>query len=133
MKVFYCEKQWGNRWDRLVGYLCDNGTIKVKMSPPYNLTGKDFTKVGTACKDGGYQKDTLMTRFGRFVKSVGGSSSTYRCCYYWINMAILAVALVGGSTSGGASCGACVDLDAAASTANWNVGGSPSCEEPLAA
>ena len=94
VKAFYCEKLWGNRWDRLVGYICDNGTIKVKMSPPYNLTGKDYTKVGTACKDGGYQKDTLMTRYGRFVKSVGGSASTYRCCYYWINVTIVAVALV---------------------------------------
>ena len=109
-----------------MGYLCDNGTIKVKMSPPYNLTGKDFTKVGTACKDGGYQKDTLMTRFGRFVKSVGGSSSTYRCCYYWINMAILAVALVGGSTNNGAICGAYVNLGNTASNAIWYIGGSHS-------
>lgn len=133
VKVFYCEKPWGNRWDRLVGYICDNGTIKVKMSPPYSLTGKDYIKVGTACKTEGWQKDTLMTRYGRFVKTVGGSASTYRCCYYWINMTILAVALVGGSTNDGARCGAFVSLNNSASFAYWNVGGSPSCEEPLAA
>lgn len=133
VKAFYCEKLWGNRWDRLVGYICDNGTIKVKMSPPYNLTGKDYIKVGTACKTEGWQKDTLMTRYGRFIKSVGGSASTYRCCYYWINMAILAVALVGGSTSDGANCGAYVYLSSTASSAVWYIGGSPSCEEPLAA
>lgn len=133
VKVFYCEKPWGNRWDRLVGYICDNGTIKVKMSPPYNLTGKDYIKVGTACKTEGWQKDTLMTRYGRFVKSVGGSASTYRCCYYWINVTIVAVALVGGGTGYGAGCGAYVYLHNTASVANWSLGGSPSCEEPLAA
>ena len=112
----------------------DNRPAKVKMSPPYNLTGKDYIKVGTACKTEGWQKDTLMTRYGRFVKTVGGSASTYRCCYYWINMTIVAVALVGGgASSGGASCGASVSLNSTASSAGWNVGGSPSCEEPLAA
>lgn len=133
VKVFYCEKPWGNRWDRLVGYICDNGTIKVKMSPPYNLTGKDYIKVGTVCKTEGWQKDTLMTRYGRFVKSVGGSASTYRCCYYWINVTIVAVALVGGNANSGARCGAYVYLDNTASVAGWGIGGSPSCEEPLAA
>ena len=109
-----------------MGYICDNGTIKVKMSPPYNLTGKDYIKVGTACKTEGWQKDTLMTRYGRFIKTVGGSASTYRCCYYWINVKIVAVALVGGFTYFGANCGACVDLNNAASNANWNIGGSHS-------
>lgn len=123
----------GNRWDRLVGYICDNGTIKVKMSPPYNLTGKDYTKVGTACATGGWQKDTVMNRYGRFVKTVGGSASTYRCCYYWINMTIVAVARVGGRTDDGAGCGAYVTLYNTASYATWLIGGSPSCEEPLAA
>jgi hypothetical protein len=74
-----------------------------------------------------------MTRYGRFVKSVGGSASTYRCCYYWINVTIVAVALVGGNTSSGASCGAYVSLYNTASNAHWSFGGSPSCEEPLAA
>ena len=133
VKVFYMEKQWGNRWERLVGYLCDNGIIKVKMTPPYNLTGKDFIKVGTACKTEGYQKDTIMNRYGRFVKTVGGSTSTYRCAYYWINVTILAVALVGGGTRDGANCGASVNLGATAARAYWTIGGSPSCEEPLAA
>lgn len=133
VKVFYMEKQWGNRWDRLVGYICDNGTIKVKMTPPYNLTGKDFVKIGTACEDKGYQKNTLMNRYGRFVKTVGGTASTYRCAYYWINMAILAVALVGGQNNYGANCGAYVYLGYGVSRADWNIGGSPSCEEPLEA
>ena len=133
VKVFYCEKPWGNRWERLVGYICDNGTIKVKMSPPYNLTGEGYIKVGKTYKEEGWQKNTTMDRYGRFVKSTGGSASTYRCCYYWINMEILAVVLVGGNTRYSARCGASVHLYNAASTAAWDIGGSPSCEEPLAA
>lgn len=135
VKVFHMEKYWGNRWDRLVGYICDKGRIKVKMKPPYNFTGAGFTDTGLdACATGGYQKDQYMTRWGRFPKSVGASSSTYLCAYYWINLTIVAIALVGGYCSGGARCGAAsVSLDSAVSGAHWNVGASLSCEQPSAA
>ena len=46
VKVFYIEKWWGNRWDRINGLLMVGGEILAKMTPPYNLTGKDFEKVG---------------------------------------------------------------------------------------
>lgn len=133
VKVFYMEKMWGNRWDRLVGYISDKAVIKVKMSPPYNLTGEGYTTVCDACKTGGYQKDMLMCRYGRFVKTVGGSSSTYRCDYYYINTGIVAIARVGGDCSHGAYCGACVNLADTAGGAPWYIGASPSCEQPLAA
>lgn len=133
VKVFYMEKMWGNRHDRLAGYICDKGTIKVKMTPPYNLTGESYEKIGLACDTSGWQKDTLTTRYGRFVKSVGGSSSTYRCAYYYVNMGITAIALVGGYALSGACCGAFVYLSNAAGYANWSIGASPSCEEPLSA
>lgn len=135
VKVFHMEKFWGNRWDRLAGYICDKGRIKVKMKPPYNFTGADFTDTGiTACETGGYQKETHMTRWGRFVKSVGASSSTYVCAYYWINMTIVAIALVGGLCNDGAYCDASVvSLDDTASSAHWGVGASLSCEQPSAA
>lgn len=135
VKVFHMEKWWGNRWDRVVGYICDNGRIKVKMYPPYNLTGNGYIDTGVdACKDGGYQKDQYMTRWGRFPKSVGASSSTYLCAYYWINLTILAIALVGGHCISGAYCDAsCVYLNHAATDAAWSVGASLSCEQPSAA
>ena len=111
VKVFHMEKVWGNRWDRLVGYICDHGRIKVKMRPPYNLTGAGYIDTGIdACETNGYQKNHYMTEYGRFVKSVGGSASTYRPDYYYINMTIVAVALVGGVCSSGAYCGAAVNL-----------------------
>lgn len=135
VKVFHMEKWWGNRWDRVVGYICDHGRIKVKMSPPYNITGEGYTDTGVdACKDGGYQKDQHMTRWGRFPKSVGASSSTYLCAYYWINLTIVAIALVGGCCNDGAYCGASyVSLNSAATNAVWRVGASLSCEQPSAA
>lgn len=135
VKVFHMEKYWGNRWDRLAGYICDHGRIKVKMSPPYNVTGAGYTDtLVDACTTNGYQKDQYMTRWGRFPKTVGASSSTYLCAYYWINLTIVAVALVGGGCSSGAHCDAsCVYLNASAAGAYWDVGASLSCEQPSAA
>lgn len=89
------------------------GEILAKMTPPYNLTGKDFEKVGItfASSGNGYQKGTKSSRFGRIVNSIGGSSSTYTCDYFWWNAGITAVALVGGYCSNGERCGAdCLNL-----------------------
>lgn len=135
VKAFHMEKVWGNRWERMAGYICDHGRIKVKIHPPYNLTGADYIDTGVdVCATNGYQKDTYMTRYGRFCKEVGGSSSTYLCDYYYVNMGIVAVALVGGGCGSGAYCGAsCVRLDHSASGANWYIGASLSCEQPSAA
>ena len=133
VKVFHTEKPWGERWDRILGYINDKGTIKVKMQPPYNLTGAGYDVAAEACKSEGWQKDHYMNRYGRFVKSVGASASTYRCCYYYINVSIVAVALVGGSSNSGAGCGAFVSLNNSASLAIWSVGASLSCESPSAA
>lgn len=60
------------------------GEILAKMTPPYNLTGKDFEKVGItfASSGNGWQKGTKSSRFGRIVNSIGGSSSTYTCDYF---------------------------------------------------
>ena len=132
VKVFHMEKCWGNRWDRLAGYICDKGRIKVKLSPPYNFTGTGYTDTQLdACKESGYQKDQYMTQWGRFPKTVGASSSTYLCAYYWANFTTVAVALVGGGCTRGAGCdAACVYLYYAASDADWYIGASLSCEQP---
>ena len=39
VKVFHIEKWWGDRYDRIAGLISNNGRVKAKMSPPYNLTG----------------------------------------------------------------------------------------------
>ena len=136
VKVFYMEKPWGNRWDRINGLLMVGGEILAKMTPPYNLTGKDFEKVGItfASSGNGYQKGTKSSRFGRIVNSIGGSSSTYTCDYFWWNAGITAVALVGGSCGAGESCGAdCLALNGSAGDASWSFGASVFLEQPIAA
>lgn len=112
------------------------GEILAKMTPPYNLTGKDFEKVGItfASSGSGWQKGTKSSRFGRIVNSTGGSSSTYTCDYLWWNAGITAVALVCGSCSSGACCGVdCLSLDVSAGSASWGVGASVFLEQPIAA
>lgn len=70
VKVFYMEKPWGNRWDRINGLLMVGGEILAKMTPPYNLTGKDFEKVGiTFTSSGnGYQKGTVAPLVGAWIE-----------------------------------------------------------------
>ena len=103
------------------------GEILAKMTPPYNLTGKDFEKVGItfASSGSGWQKGTKSSRFGRIVNSTGGSSSTYTCDYLWWNAGITAVALVGGNCNNGDYCGVdYLNLNNSAGNANWNIGAS---------
>lgn len=136
VKVFFIEKWWGNRWDRINGLLMVGGEILAKMTPPYNLTGKGFDKVGIKFEgaSNGYQKATKSSEYGRLPASVGGSSSTYTCDYFWWNDAITAVALVGGICSNGESCGAdFVSLYNSAGNAYWNFGASVFLEQPIAA
>lgn len=78
MSVFDGSGDKGKIWDRINGLLMVGGEILAKMTPPYNLTGKDFEKVGItfASSGNGYQKGTKSSRFGRIVNSIGGSSST---------------------------------------------------------
>ena len=134
---FNCmEKPWGNRWDRINGLLMVGGEILAKMTPPYNLTGKDFEKVGItfASSGNGYQKGTKSSRFGRIVNSIGGSSSTYTCDYFWWNAGITAVALVGGDCRDGEYCGAdYLNLGNSAGDADWSFGASVFLEQPIAA
>lgn len=136
VKVFYIEKWWGGRWDRINGLVMVGGEILAKMTPPYNLTGKDFNKVGVTFtgSGSGYQKGTKSNQYGRFPISAGGSSSTYTCDYFWRNAGITAGALVGGGCDNGSNCGTdCVSLDSAASVAAWSIGASIFLEQPIAA
>ena len=136
VKVFFIEKWWGNRWDRINGLLMVGGEILAKMTPPYNLTGKGFDKVGIKMegKTGGYQKATKSSEYGRLPASIGGSSSTYTCDYFYWDAGITAFALVGGICYYGEYCGAdFVYLSSSASYAYWTIGASVFLEQPIAA
>ena len=82
---------------------------------------------------GGYMKDTVMTKAGRFPVTYTGSSSTYLCDYFWLNTGIVAVPLVGGSCTNGLNCGACVYLHDTAGVAYWAFAPGLSCKMPNAA
>ena len=136
VKVFYIEKWWGNRWDRINGLLMIGGEILAKMTPPYNLTGNGFENTGIKFTgtSNGYQKETKSSRFGRLPKTTGGSSSTFTCDNFWWNDGITAVALVGGDCNSGAYCGAdYLHLNYSAGYAIWAFGASVFLEQPIAA
>lgn len=136
VKVFHIEGWWGDQWDRVVGLIMDHGKVKVKMTPPYNLTGEGYTDTGVdlSAVANGYTKTTTMREFGRIPTGTGGSASTYLCDYLYLNAEIVAVALVSGFCDHGANCGAAyLTLRNAASDANWTIGAALSCEQPSAA
>lgn len=135
VKVFHMEKWWGGRWDRIVGLIQSGGKALVKMSPPYNLTGADYFNTGLAFPTtNNFVTNAYMTEHGRIPKSVGGSSSTWLCDYFYINTSVVAVAVVGGSCNSGAACGAAsLNVSIAADSAYWYIGASLSCEQPSGA
>ena len=129
VKVFHIEGWWGDQWDRVVGLIMDHGKVKVKMTPPYNLTGEGYTDTGVdlSAVANGYTKTTTMREFGRIPTGTGGSASTYLCDYLYLNAEIVAVALVGGDCNNGAHCGAAyLNLNYAASNTNWTIGAAQS-------
>lgn len=135
VKVFHIEGWWGNQWDRVVGLISDHGKVKVKMTPPYNMTGDGYTDTGVdlSAFTNGYVKTTTMREFGRIPTSTGGSASTYVCDYLWADAGGVAVALVGGDCVYGSVCGtACLRLNLAASSTVRTVVASLSCEQPSA-
>lgn len=136
VKVFYIEKWWGDRWDRMLGLVNVNGRIKVKMEPPYNLTGEGYIDTGLTPSgtSGGYITATKSDYYGRIPYKTGGSSSTYLCDGLWFNNYGTMVALAGGNCSDGLLAGAdCLNLHIAASDSYWSVGGSPYSEQPTGA
>lgn len=130
MKAFHQEAVYGDQWDRIAGLINDNGLIKVKMTPPYNFDGEGYQTIGETLSgtSGGYISKTIMSELGDIPVVSSGSASTYECDGLWFNNAQVNYAFVGGYCSYSSLCGAfCLDLGAAPSSANWNVGASLSC------
>ena len=135
MKVFHIENWWGNAWERIAGLMYVSGTIRTKMSPPYNTTGDGYTNTGVTMggTSGGYCSVTKMTENGRLPVTMSGSETTYTCDGGWFNASQVDYALVGGSCYDGLHVGAsCVNLGGLVSGSNWNVGAALSCEQPAA-
>lgn len=135
MKVFHIENWWGNAWERVAGLMYVSGTIRTKMSPPYNTTGDGYTNTGVTMggTSGGYCSVTKMTENGRLPVTMSGSETTYTCDGGWFNASQVDYALVGGDCGAGLHVGAsCVLLVCLVSLSSWSVGAALSCEQPAA-
>ena len=131
VKVFHMENFWGDRWDRMVGLIYDDGMYKVKMTPEgggYNLTGDGYDTIRKGitadAAGGGWVKNAQQTEHGLFPTVLSGSEATYDCDYHYYNPAIVSVPLVGGNCDNGARCGRYLDVDLVAGSAGWSLGAS---------
>lgn len=127
-KVFGMESLWANRWDRMQGLLSVNGVYKVKMTPPYNLTGTDFITPSGATMPtaNGWLKTLSTSKYGSLPSAVGGSSSTYYADLFYSDASGTRVARVGGHCNSGSDDGfRYVNMTNTASYSYWHVGASP--------
>ena len=132
VKVFHIEKWWGDRYDRIAGLISNNGRVKAKMSPPYNLTGAGYiaTIVDLPLSDG-QQKDTRMTQYGRFPITVGAGISTYVCGHIFVYLAPRLAACVGGMYRNNAYSSAPTLFFTTATKSAYHLSASISCESPI--
>ena len=131
VKIFHIEKWWGDRYDRIAGLISNNRRAKVKMSPPYNLTGSGYidTLVDLPSVNG-YQKDTRMTRYGRFpITTVDAGMSAYVCGYILVKSGAESPACVG-SGYNDSTISSAPTLRFTKVTASY-IGASISCESPI--
>lgn len=130
MKAFHQEAVWADGWDRIAGAVNANGTIKVKMTPPYNLTGDGYTSVGKTLSgtSGGYISETYCSEYGIIPFAANGSETTYECDGMWFNNGIVSYLPVGGHCNDSSRCGLfAVYWNAAVSLAYWDILASLSC------
>lgn len=127
VKVFHIEDFWGNRWDRCLGLNLVNDVYVYKLTRPYALdTDSTYINSGLAAPAEGWQTASYIGDFGRFPKTIGGSSSTFDCDYFWKNASRTQLALFGGDCANGLRCGSrFVALDNGSSISYWSLGGSP--------
>ena len=120
VRTLYIEDLWGNIWDRYNGLVNDNGTIKVRMTPPYptptdsSPTYSDYVSVGTTPSEG-YVKSALCNEYGFIPTATGGSATTYYCDYFYKNDSGVKFLRVGGYWSLGAKCGRYCHVSSASS------------------
>ncbi len=135
VKVFHIEGWWGDQWERIVGILGDYGKVKVKMIPPYNLTGEGYTDTGISWSswNSGFIKNTVMSHLGRIPNELEHNAK-HIPDWCWFDKDNINIALGGGLCCIGANDGASyLRLSYAASYAWTGVGAALSCEQPSAA
>ena len=136
VKFLWKENAWGDRWDRIAGCINANGTIKVKMNPPYNTDGSGYISTGITPggTSGGYISAAKMTSYGLIPQTASGSDATYWPDGLWFNNSQVDYALAGGNCAAGLRVGpSCLILSDALSGAYWSFGPSLSYKKPVAA
>ena len=142
-KIFGMENYMCFQWRRLQGLVIDNGVIKTKLcyGQSDGSTADDYSFDATGYVEGA-SLSTLGDTNGQCNKVVASdrgfvlyhaatptaSSSTYYCCYHWINLSDKRVPFVGGFSDDGAYCGLFYfDLSNVAANARWYFGAALSC------
>lgn len=111
VKVFGIEHFWGNIYKRIAGWMCVNGSHKVKMTygtqdgstvTGYNTTGNGYVTDGipaATSTNGGYIKKMKFHKFGLIPEpeQYSGSATTDYCDYEWIYNNGTYYAYVGGA------------------------------------
>jgi hypothetical protein len=129
VKIFGLEGFWANRFDRLQGMLLVDNVWKIKMTPPYDLTGTDFVTLSNAevPSENGYLSKVQTSEYGSIPASVvGGASNKYFKDYLYKVATGSRVARRGGYCNAGGYAGfRYVSVNYAASYSYWSVGASP--------
>ena len=117
VKVFGIENPWGNIFKACAGWVCDNGTQKIKMTygqfdgstvDGYNITGDGYITITDSTPEGtngGYISSAKFTEYGIIPKQARGSSTTKYCDGIWFNNTQNTYIMVGGCSNNGASVG----------------------------
>lgn len=141
VKVFYCERLWGDQWDRTAGIINNSGPIYYKMTPEgdgYRVADvSGYTNSGITLTDTsvGYISATKCGEFGCIPTTISGSETTFECDGSWVNNGQLDYLITGASagTAPGHGGAFAFGVDVAPSVAAWNVGCGLSAEQPVAA
>lgn len=126
VKALWVEGPWGNVWESMRGLTLNNGVIRTKMVPPYNMDGTGYyvTGVTPSGTSGGYiNTESVDDVSGLVPHTAAGSATTYLGDGLWFNNSGVMYALVGGDWEYGGLCGPrCVSLCNAASGAYADFG-----------
>ena len=141
VKVFGIENYWGNQWQRIRGWINNNGVQKIKLTygqidgstaDGYNTDGTGYISIAGATPtgtSGGYISKCIIGEYGIIPYQISGSASTYEADGLWYNNSQVDYAYVGGGCANSLFCGAfTVALTDAVSVADWYIGVSISCK-----
>lgn len=136
VKVFGMENWWALVWRRTAGLIGGaNNTYLYKLTAStadgstasaYNTNGSGYLSTNDKPTSNNYVKQMKFGAWGWLPFEVGAYSTQYYKNYYYNGTGF---ALVGGSSSNGAICGAfSADLSRAVSNRYWGGGAAPSCK-----